>query len=49
MLYSGDRIYREYEFRREDCEDDIAWLIGEEEKFMGYIGRKQMPPMTLRL
>ena len=49
MLYSGDRIYREYEFRREDCEDDIAWLIGEEEKFMGYIGRKRMPPMTLRL
>ena len=49
MLFSGDRIYREYVFRREDCEDDIQWLIGEEEKFMGYISRKQMPPMTLRL
>ena len=45
----GDAEVRAYHFERKDYEEDIAWLLKEEETFWGYVQRGEMPPQKLML
>ena len=50
-LYSmdGTKTLKEYEIERSDVFQDMEWLLTEEERFMGYVQRREMPPMPLLL
>ena len=45
----GDWSIRTRHIERASCEDDLAWLLEKAEIFWGYVQRRQMPPMVLRL
>ena len=45
----GTSSLRTYLFLREDMEDNLAFLLGEEEKFWETVVKDQMPPVPLRL
>lgn len=45
----GNIIVKEYEFAREDCEDDMKWLLERAIKFWQKIEKQEMPSAILRL
>lgn len=46
---NGDMTLKPYEIERSEVEEDLAWLLREEERFYGYIQRGEMPPQPLIL
>ena len=50
-LLMGDRDWtvREFFLDRTDAEDDLKWLLNEEETFWGYVERNERPPEKLPL
>lgn len=44
----GDATLRTYRFEREECEEDMEWLLKEEEQFWGYVQSGMMPPVKIR-
>lgn len=45
----GDATLRTYRFEREECREDMDWLLKEETRFWGYVESGTMPPMILKL
>lgn len=43
----GTMTIREYEFAKDDVEDDMEWLLKEEEAFWQSVEKKKLPPLTL--
>ena len=43
----GDFVAREYRFEREECEEDLAWLLEQETAFWESIEQKKLPSLTL--
>lgn len=46
---NGNCSLRPYYFPREEYGDDLKWLLGKEESFVGYVKRGRVPPTPLRL
>lgn len=45
---SGDIILREYRFDRSDCEEDMAWLLQQEEEFWESVQTGKRPGAPIR-
>lgn len=45
----GNINVRTYYYERTDVEDDLNWLLSEEEKFWSHVQNRTMPPMKLVL
>lgn len=43
----GDFVAREYRFEREECKEDIAWLLEQETAFWQSVEQKKLPSLTL--
>lgn len=50
-LYSlnGDMTLKQYEIERQDVEEDMAWLLEQEERFWRHVQNGTMPAMPLTL
>lgn len=50
-LYSvnGDMTLKQYEIERQDVEEDMAWLLEQEERFWAHVQNGTMPAMPLSL
>lgn len=45
----GDWSIRTRRIERTECEEDLTWLLVKADTFWGYVQKRQMPPMTLRI
>ena len=45
----GNIVCKEYEFAREDCEEDMKWLLESATEFWGKVERNEMPSAILVL
>lgn len=49
LSYNGNASLRAYYFRRGDCLEDMSWILGKEEKFMGYVRTGRPPAVPLMI
>lgn len=49
LIGKTESVIREYLFLREDMEENMAYLLAEEEKFWRYVVEDRIPPASIRI